>query len=286
MGIPKKGSERQGWEAPVLVNEPLRGWVQLNLHELWVYRDLLLFLARRDISVRYKQTVVGAAWAVLQPLLSMVVFSLFFGRLAGIPSDGAPYPVFCYAALLPWHFFASAVSGASESLVRNVHLVTKVYVPRLVITLASILPPLVDLGIAFGVLLFLMAYYSIAPTWNVLWLPAFLLLALLTAMAAGLWLAALNVKYRDIRHVVPFLVQFWMFASPVAYPSSLLPPAWRAVYGVNPMAGVIEGFRWALLGTDAAPRAVILVAGVIVVAALVSALVYFRRFEETFADVI
>ncbi len=273
-------------EAPLVVIEPSRQRLTLNLRELWAYRDLLLFLAWRDISVRYKQTLVGAAWAVIQPFFSMVVFSLFFGRLAGIPSDGVPYPIFSYAGLLPWLFFAAAMSGASESVVGNARLLTKVYFPRLIIPMASALPPLADFGIAFGVLFVMMVYYRIAPTWNVVWLPVLLLLALVTALAVGLWLAALNVKYRDIRYVVPFLVQFWMFASPVVYPGSLLPSPWRAIYGLNPMAGVIEGFRWALLGTQTAPGAVVLVSAVVALGALIVALMHFQRVEETFADVV
>lgn len=216
----------------------------------------------------------------------MVVFSLFFGRLAGIPSDGLPYPVFSYAGLLPWLFFAAAMSGTSDSLVSNAGLLTKVYFPRLVIPMARALPPLVDFGIAFGVLFVMMVYYRIAPTWNVVWLPAFMALALVTALGVGLWLAALNVKYRDIRYVVPFLVQIWMFASPVVYPGSLLPAPWRVLYGLNPMAGVIEGFRWALLGTQPPPRAAVLVSAVVALGILALALAYFQRVQETFADVV
>ena len=266
--------------------EPTHGWVSLNLGELWEYRDLLFFLAWRDLSVRYKQTLVGAGWAILQPFLSMVVFSLFFGRLAGIPSEGMPYPIFSFAALLPWQFFTTAMSNASNSLVGNASLLTKVYFPRLVIPTASVLPPIVDFGIAFIVLLAMMAYYGMALTWNVLWLPAFLLLALVTALGVGLWLSALNVEYRDIRYVIPFLAQFWMFASPVTYPSSLVPGQWRALYGLNPMAGVIEGFRWALLGTATAPGPLVAVSALVALAVLVGGLVYFRRMEETFADVV
>ena len=270
----------------VTIIEPSRGWVSLKLKELWEYRDLLFFLAWRDVSVRYKQTVLGAAWAIIQPFFSMVVFSLFFGRLARIPSDGVPYPIFSYAALLPWHYFASAVSGSANSLVGSSNLLTKVYFPRLVVPLSSILPPVVDLGIAFLVLVGMMLYYRVALTWNVLWLPLFLLLALVTALGVGLWLSAMNVQYRDIRYAVPFLVQFWMFASPVTYPTSLVPEQWRALYGLNPMAGVIEGFRWALLGTEAAPGPMTAVSVLIAFALLVSGAYYFRRMEKTFSDVV
>jgi len=271
---------------PTIVIEPSRGWIGLKLRELWEYRDLLFFLAWRDISVRYKQTILGAAWAIIQPFFSMVVFSLFFGRLAQIPSDGVPYPIFSYAAMLPWTYFSSAMSSSSNSLVGSANLLTKVYFPRLVIPLASVIPPAIDFAIAFVVLLGMMAFYGIAPTWNVLWLPAFLLLALVTALGVGLWLSAMNVQYRDIRYAVPFLVQFWMFASPVTYPSSIVPEQWRALYGLNPMAGVIEGFRWALLGTETSPGPLTAVSVGAALALLVSGAFYFRRMEKTFADVV
>jgi len=271
---------------PTIIIEPSRGWIGLKLRELWEYRDLLFFLAWRDISVRYKQTILGAAWAIIQPFFSMVVFSLFFGRLAQIPSDGVPYPIFSYAALLPWTYFSSAMSSSSNSLVGSANLLTKVYFPRLVIPLASVIPPAIDFAIAFVVLLGMMAFYGIAPTWNVLWLPAFLLLALITALGVGLWLSAMNVQYRDVRYAVPFLVQFWMFASPVTYPSSIVPEQWRALYGLNPMAGVIEGFRWALLGTETSPGPLTAVSVGAALVLLVSGAYYFRRMERTFADVV
>lgn len=270
----------------VTIIEPERGWAHLNLRELWEYRDLLFFLAWRDISVRYKQTALGAAWAIIQPFFSMIVFSLFFGRLAGIPSEGVPYPVFSYAAMLPWQYFANAITGSSNSLVGSAHLLSKVYFPRLIIPLASVLPPLIDFCIAFTVLLGMMAYYGILPTWNVVWLPFFLLLALVTALGVGLWLSALNVQYRDVRYAVPFMVQFWLFASPVTYPSSLVPEAWRPLYGLNPMAGVIEGFRWALLDTGTPPGPMMAVSALVALALLVSGAYYFRRMESTFADVV
>jgi lipopolysaccharide transport system permease protein len=270
----------------VTIIEPSRGWVSLKLRELIEYRDLLFFLAWRDVSVRYKQTVLGAAWAIIQPFFSMVVFSIFFGRLAKIPSDGLPYPIFSYAAMLPWQYFATATSRSSNSLVGSSNLLTKVYFPRLVIPLASVLPAMIDFAIAFVVLLGMMVYYGIVLTWNVLWLPLFLLLALVTALGVGLWLSAMNVQYRDIRYAVPFLVQFWMFASPVTYPSSLVPEQWRALYGINPMASVIEGFRWALLGTTSGPGPMTVVSAVAALFLLVSGAYYFRRMEKTFADVV
>ncbi len=279
-------STNPGHKVAVTIIKPSRGWVSLKLHELWEYRDLLFFLAWRDISVRYKQTVLGAAWAIIQPFFTMLVFSLFFGRLGNIPSDGVPYPVFSYAALLPWHYFATALAASSDSLVGNSNLLSKVYFPRLVIPLASVLPPAIDFGIAFLVLLGMMLFYGITPTWNVIWLPLFLLLALVTALGVGLWLSALNVQYRDVRYTIPFLTQFWLFASPVAYPSSMVPEAWRPLYGLNPMAGVIEGFRWALLGTGTGPGLLMVVSVIAALALLVSGAFYFRRMEKSFADVV
>jgi lipopolysaccharide transport system permease protein len=267
----------------VIVIRPSRGWVSLRLNELWEYRELLYFLVWRDIKVRYKQTVLGAAWAIIQPFSTMVVFSLFFGRLAGVPSDGLPYPIFSYAALLPWNYFAHSLSEASNSLVGSANLIRKVYFPRLVIPLSSVLSGLVDFGIAFSVLLGMMVHFSVRPTWGILLLPLLLLLALVTALGVGLWLSALNVKYRDVRYAIPFLTQFWMFATPVAYPSSLLSEPWRTLYGLNPMAGVVEGFRWALLGTQP-PSAMITVSALVAVLLLVSGAFYFRQVEKTFAD--
>ena len=228
--------------------QPSRGWVSLKLRDVWEYRELLYFLAWRDIKVRYKQTVLGAAWAILQPDLTMVVFSVVFGRLLQAPSDGIPYPIFTFCALLPWQLFAHALTQSSNSLVSNERLITKVYFPRLVIPISAILAGLVDFGIAFVVLLGMMLYYGIVPTAAIVTLPLFLLLAVATALAVGLWLSALNVQYRDVRHTIPFLTQIWLFATPVAYASSLIPEPWRAWYGLNPMVGVVEGFRWALLG--------------------------------------
>src|SRR5437762_10925208 len=227
-----------------------RGWLGLNISELWEYRELLLFQSLRDIKVRYKQTLLGAAWAIIQPLMTMLVFSIFFGRLAKVPSDGIPYPIFAYCALLPWQLFASTLAQSSNSLVDNSHLITKVYFPRLIVPLSAVLSGLVDFAIAFVILLGMMFWYGISPAgWHVLMLPLFLLLAATAALAVGLWLSALNVKYRDVRYTIPFLVQTWMIASPVAYPSSLVPAGfWRTLYGIKSMAGVVEGLQWALLG--------------------------------------
>ena len=271
---------------PIVRIRPAKRALDLNLRELWEYRDLLVFLAWRDITVRYKQTLLGAAWAIIQPLFSMVVFTIFFGRLAGIPSDGTAYPVFTYVALLPWQYFAAAMTQSSNSLVGSSTLLTKVYFPRLVIPLSAVLPPLVDFAIALVVLLGLMVGYRVAPTVNVVLLPAFLLVAVVAALGVGLWLSALNVPYRDVRYAVPFLVQFWMFASPVVYGSGLVPAEWRVLYGLNPMTGVIEGFRWALLGTGPGPGAMTAVSVASALLLLLSGLAYFRRMERTFADVV
>ncbi len=266
--------------------KPSRGWVSLKLHELWEYRELLYFLAWRDIKVRYKQTVLGAAWAIIQPFFTMLVFSLFFGKLAKVPSDGIPYPIFSYAALVPWTFFSNGLSGSSNSLVGSANLIKKVYFPRLVVPFSSVLSGVVDFVLAFIVLLTMMLYFGIVPTWSVVWLPLLLLLALVTALGVGLWLSAMNVQFRDVRYAVPFLTQFWLFATPIAYPSSLLAEPWQTLYGLNPMVGVVEGFRWSLLGTDTAPGPIIAVSSLAALALLVSGAFYFRRMEKTFADVV
>jgi lipopolysaccharide transport system permease protein len=266
--------------------EPRQGWVALHLRELWEYRELLFFLTWRDVKVRYKQTVLGASWAVIQPFFTMVVFSVFFGRLAKMPSDGIPYPIFSYAALVPWMFFANGLTQSANSLVGSANLIKKVYFPRLAIPIATVLGEAVDFTLAFGVLMLMMFFYGITPTANVMWLPLFLMLALTTSLGVGLWLSALNVQYRDIRYVVPFLTQFWLFATPIAYPSSLLSEPWRTIYGLNPMVGVVEGFRWALLGTNTAPGPTIIVSAVAAIAFLISGTFYFRRMERNFADVI
>lgn len=261
-------------------------WVSLNLDEIWRYRELLYFLTWRDVIVRYKQTALGASWAILQPVLTMMVFSLVFGRLSSIPSDGIPYPLFSFAALVPWMFFANGLTQSSNSLVGSANLIQKVYFPRLIIPAASVLGGMVDFLLAFVILLGMMAYYGISPTINVLWLPAFLLLALATSLGVGLWLSALNVRFRDVRYVVPFITQFWLFATPIAYPSSLLQQPWRTLYGLNPMAGVIEGVRWALLGTKTAPGPMIIASTVAAVLLLAGGAYYFRRMERAFADIV
>lgn len=270
----------------VVVIQPSEGWVPLDLKGLWQYRELLYFLCWRDIKVRYKQTVLGAAWAIIQPFFTMVVFSLFFGRLAKIPSDGLPYTVFCYAALVPWTFFANGLSQASDSLVSNSNLIKKVYFPRLVIPIATVLSGIVDFVLAFLVLLGMMFYYGLTPTIHILLLPIFLLLALVTALGVALWLSAMNVQFRDVRYVIPFVVQFWLFATPIAYPSSLLSEPWRTFYGINPMVGVVEGFRWALLGTPAGLSLMSLVSSITAVVILITGLFYFRRMEKSFADTV
>lgn len=270
----------------VITIGPSRGLASLNLRDVVAYRELLYFLVWRDVKVRYKQTAVGAAWAVLQPVTTMIVFSVFFGRLAKVPSDGVPYPVFAFAAMVPWQLFAFSLTESSNSLVSNQNLITKVYFPRLVIPMASVLAGLVDFGISFVVLLGLMVLFGITPTVSIVFLPVFVLLAVTTALAVGLWLSALNVKYRDVRYTIPFLIQLWMFATPVAYPSSIVPEAWRPLYGLNPMAGVVEAFRWALLGTAAAPGPMLAVSTAVVVVMLLGGLFYFRRMETTFADTV
>jgi lipopolysaccharide transport system permease protein len=284
--IPPMSLTQPSSKTPVTTIEPSRGWVPVNLRELWDYRELLYFLTWRDIKVRYKQTVLGAAWAIIQPFFTMVVFSLFFGRLAKIPSEGLPYPIFSFAALVPWTFFAHSLTNSSNSLVASGNLIKKVYFPRLAIPLATALSGVVDFVIAFVVLLGMMLYYGITPTINVLWLPAFLLLALVTSLGVGLWLSALNVQFRDVRYTLPFLTQVWLFSTPIAYPSSLVPEQWRALYGINPMVGVVDGFRWVLLGTDTQPGLMISVSVFVALAIFVSGLFYFRRMEKTFADVV
>jgi lipopolysaccharide transport system permease protein len=258
----------------------------LRLGELWAYRELLYFLVWRDIKVRYKQTALGAAWAIIQPLLTMVVFTLFFGTLAQVPSDGIPYPLFSFAGLVPWTLFAYSLTESSGSLVSNQNLITKVYFPRLIIPLASVLSGLVDFAISFGVLLLLMLYYGVVPTVFVWTVPLFVLFAIVAALSVGIWLSALNVEFRDVRYTIPFLTQLWMFVTPLAYASSLVPARWRIVYGLNPMAGVVEGFRWALLGRTAAPGPLLGASVSVVVLLLVGGIYYFRRMERTFADVV
>jgi len=270
-----------------LLIQPSKGWVSLQLRELWRYRELLYFLIWRDVKVRYKQTVIGATWAIIQPFMTMVVFSIFFGNLAKIPSDGIPYPIFSYTALVPWAFFANGLTTSSNSLVGNSNLIKKIYFPRLVMPLSGVLAGLVDFILAFIVLIVMMLAFGIVPTINIIWLPVFLLLAFVTALGVGLWLSAMNVQFRDVRYVVPFLVQLWLFATPIAYPSSLITnPVLRLAYGLNPMTGVVEGFRWALLGVQTAPDPILLVSALAAIVVLISGAFYFRRMEKHFADVV
>lgn len=274
--------------------KPSRGWAALNLKDLWRYRELAFFLIWRDVKVRYKQTLLGAAWAIIQPFFTMVVFTVFFNRLAKVPSDNLPYPIFSYTALLPWGLFTKALSDAGRSMVASRSMITKVYFPRLVIPVASVLSGLVDFAIAFLVLLGMMVYYNvlpggqyhIVPTTAVWTLPLFLLLALITALGVGLWFSALNVIYRDVNYILPFITQFWLFITPIAYPASMIPAKWQLLYALNPMTGVVEGFRWALLGADTAPGPMLIVSSAIALVVLVSGLFYFRRMERTFADMI
>jgi lipopolysaccharide transport system permease protein len=271
---------------PHLHIEPAGRRITLGLQELWEYRELLYFLTWRDLAIRYKQTILGAAWAIIQPLFTMLIFSLFLGKLAKVPSDGIPYPIFTFSALVPWTFFANGLTQSTNSLVASANMIKKVYFPRLTIPIAPILSGLVDFVLAFGVLLVMMLFYGTKLTANVLWLPLFLLLALVTCLGAGIWLAALNVEYRDIRYIVPFLTQLWMYATPVVYPSSLLGEPWRTLYGLNPMAGVIEGFRWALLGSGTSPGGIIYISALATVILLVTGIIYFRRMEKRFADIV
>jgi homopolymeric O-antigen transport system permease protein len=266
--------------------KPSSGWISLKLRDVWEYRELVGIFVWRDLKVRYRQTVIGALWAIIQPLLTMVIFSVFFGGLAGIPSDKIPYPIFSYAALVPWTFFANSINQASNSLVNSADMIKKIYFPRLTMPMASVFAGLVDFLLAFIILLGMMIYYGFVPTINALWLPILMILAMITALGVSLWLSALNVQFRDVRYMIPFITQAWLFATPVAYPSSLLSEPWRTLYGINPMVGVVEGFRWALLGTDTAPGPIIIVSFVVATVILISGAYYFRRMEKTFADVI
>ena len=282
---PSEDQPPHAFSQPTII-EPPRGWLPLNVGELWSHRELVFFLMWRDVKVRYKQTALGVGWAVLQPISTMVVFTLFFGRLGGIPSDGVPYPLFSLAALVPWTFFAYGLAQASNSVVGSQQLITKVYFPKLVIPIATVLSGIIDFALAFAVLVGVMGWYGVAPTIRVVWIPALLVLALVTSLGIALWLSALNVKYRDVRYAVPFLTQLWLFATPIAYPSSLLDPLWRTVYAVNPMVGVVEGFRWSLLGTGIQPGPLLAVSSLAAATMLVTGAFYFRRMEATFADVI
>ncbi len=257
----------------------------LNAGQLWEHRELLAFLIWRDIKVRYKQTALGAAWAIIQPVMTMLVFTLFFGKLGKMPSDGIPYALFTLAALVPWTLFSNGLSQSSDSVVGSASLIKKIYFPRLVVPIASVISGLVDFILAMSVLFVMMAFSGVMPTWNVIWIPPLVLLALATALGAGLWLSALNVQFRDVRHAMPFLIQLWMFGTPIAYPSSLLSEPWRTVYGMNPMVGVVEGFRWALLGGPS-PGPILIVSSAVSLLLLISGAIYFRRMERTFADLV
>lgn len=276
----------QGAQAPAIVIDPVDSHFRLDLKDLWHYRELLYFMIWRDVKVRYKQTAIGASWALFQPVMTMVIFTVVFGYFARLPSDGLPYPIFAYTALLPWTYFSQALTRSAGSLVSNANLISKIYFPRLIIPLAAALSPLLDFGLTFLVLLGMMVWFGIIPTWALLMLPFFLLLAVMTALAGGLWLTALDVQYRDIGLIVPFFIQLWMFASPVAYPVSLVPERWQLLYGLNPLVGVIEGFRWAILGKGSLNFELIAISLLVVIVALLSGLLYFKRTERTFADII
>ena len=274
------------YTVPTIVLEPRKSLFHLDLKAIWEYRELLYFLVWRDLKVRYRQTLIGICWVVLQPLLSMILFTAIFSRFAKIPSDGLPYPIFAYSGLLPWTLFASSLTRGSDSIVTNAQLISKIYFPRLLLPLSGILSPLVDFAISLVILIIMMIWYGTLPTVGILALPIFLVLAILTALAVGLWLSALNVRYRDVAHAIPFLIQLWMFASPIVYPVSLVPERWRLFYSLNPMAGVIEGFRWALLGKESPDLGVIIISSIMVLALLLPGIVYFKYTERTFADVV
>ena len=270
-----------------IVIKPPSGWSALDLHDLWIYRELIYFMTWRDLKVRYKQTLLGASWAVIKPFLNMVVFTIFFGGLAKVPSEGVPYPIFSFAALLPWELFSNALSISSRSLVQNRHMITKIYFPRVILPLSSTLSGVIDFLIAFVILLAMMAFYRIQPTLNMLTLPLFLLLAIVAALGVGLWLSALNVLYRDIGYITPFLTQFWLFITPIVYPTSMIPEKWRLVYALNPMTGVVEGFRWAILGTQqGAPGLTLYISIAVSVVLLISGMYYFKRMERHFSDLV
>ena len=273
-------------DLPRTRRQPSTGWARPKFRELWKFRELLYFFAWRDIKVRYKQTIMGVLWAIIQPLFSMVIFSLFFGRLANVPSDGVPYPIFSYTGLVPWIFFANALAQASNSLVVNANMIKKIYFPRLALPIAAVLAGVIDFILAFIVLLGIMLFYRMVPTVNVIWLPFFSLLALVTSLGVSLWLSAINVQFRDVRYTIPFIIQSWLFLTPIAYPSSSIPEPWRTIYGLNPMAGVVEGFRWALLGTDTAPGPMTMVSAGVALVLFISGAFYFRRMEQSFADVL
>jgi lipopolysaccharide transport system permease protein len=271
---------------PITVIEPNRSYLGVNFRELWHYHELLYFLAWRDIKVRYKQTILGVSWAILQPLLMMFLFSFFFGKLAGVPSDGVPYPLFAFAGLLPWTFFASAASASGNSMVNSTNLITKVYFPRLIVPMAVVVAALLDFAITFVVLGILLAYYRITLTWGILMLPVLILMLTVLTLAFGVLMSALNVKYRDIKFALPFLIQLWFFASPIIYPSSLVPERWRWLLTLNPMTGIIEGFRSALFGRKPFDWTMIVISAIASIVLLLLAVTTFKRMEKTFADVV
>jgi lipopolysaccharide transport system permease protein len=274
-------------EPTTIYIKPSTGFTALNLSDLWIYRELVFFMIWRDIKVRYKQTLLGATWAIIQPVMTMLVFNFLFGTVAKVPTDGIPYPIFSFTGLLPWGLFVTALNQASRSLTSNHNMVTKIYFPRLVLPVASVLAGLVDFAIAFVILIIMMFYYKVTPTWNALWaLPLFLLLAILAALGVALWLAAINVQYRDVNYALPFLTQFWLFITPVAYSAKVISAKWQLLYSLNPMAGVVSGFRWALLGSGTGPDTALWVSVGISILILISGLFYFRRMERTFADTI
>ena len=272
---------------PVAIIKPSKGWVGLKLNDLWIYRELVYFLTWRDIKVRYKQSVLGILWAILKPFMAMVVFTIFFGNFAKIPSDGVPYPIFSYTATLPWELFAAALGVASRSMVSNSNMVSKIYFPRMIIPLASVMSSVVDFFIGFTILIGMMIFYKVTPSIAILWLPLLILLALVTALGVGFWSSALMVRYRDVGYIMPFIANLWMYLTPVVYPSSMIPEKWRLLYALNPMTGVVEGFRYALLGTTQSISAgMLLVSSAIAVIVLISGMFYFRRMEKQFADMI
>jgi lipopolysaccharide transport system permease protein len=269
-----------------IVVEPTHGWFHLRFKEIWEFRELLFFFIWRDIAVRYKQTVLGASWAIIQPVMTMIIFSIIFGRLAKLPSDGIPYPIFSYTALLPWGLFSGGLSAATGSLVSNQNMITKTYFPRLILPISGVLSGLVDFALAFVILLGMMLFYKISFTWRIFVLPVFILLALITALAAGMWLAVFNVRYRDVKYLTSFLMQFWQYATPIAYSISLIPAKWRTIYALNPMTGVVGGFRWAMLGQSFDLGPIIIVSVVVVILLFLGGLIYFQRMEKTVADLV
>ncbi len=273
-------------QTPVIRIQPSRGWVSLHLRDLWEYRELLYFLVWRDVKVRYKQTLLGVAWVIIQPLATTLIFTIIFGNLAKMPSENLPYAVFALSGLVPWNYFSAAFSRGSVSLVGSAHLISKVYFPRLIIPISGVLGGLVDLTIVMGLVFVLMFSYGIGLSPAILALPFFVLLAIVTALAVSLWLSALNVRYRDVSYLVPFVAQFWLYATPVVYPSSLVPAQWRLLYALNPMVSVVEGFRWTLFGSGEAPGAMLAVSIAVVLALLISGAFFFKRMEQTFADVV